>query len=125
VYIASAPKKEWGFSMSNELFEPAAYLLGTRSIPSSAIFYVISGGAEKHLRIHLDLSQPASTFVKQALAVVNHTAHVRFHGRPTGFVVVYSPTHSVRYDLRGKVLEVMKYAYQPPLVTIELEGGEE
>ena len=48
-------------------FHPSAYLLGTETRPTQLTIYGISGGPERWLRIPLDLSQPAVTFVKQAL----------------------------------------------------------
>lgn len=47
------------------VFEPSAYLQGTETIPSQITIFGMTGGAERWLRIPLDLTQPPDTFVRQ------------------------------------------------------------
>jgi hypothetical protein len=72
-------------------FRPSAYLLGEESRPSQITIYGISGGAERWLRIPLDLSRPPVTFAAQALAVARCTKAVPFHGAA---IVARAVTHS-------------------------------
>jgi hypothetical protein len=47
-------------------FIPHAYLIGTQARPSQITIYGLTGGAERWLKIPLDLLQPPVTFVAQA-----------------------------------------------------------
>lgn len=99
-------------------FQPCAYLLGTAERPSSICMYGMSGGAERWLRIPLNLSQPPVTYAAQALAVVRRKPHVTFFGPTTGFIVNYTPDFVVRFDLNGSPVEVLSHAYCPDEVTL-------
>jgi hypothetical protein len=101
-------------------FKPHAYLLGTNARPSSITFFGITGGAERWLKIPLDLSQPPVSYAAQALAVVRTTPVVQFFGATTGFIVNYSPDHAVRFDLDGKPVETLPRAYRPMEVTLTI-----
>ena len=103
-------------------FGPSAYLLGTETRPTQITIYGISGGAERWRRIPLDLSQPAVTFVKQALIVVRKTPVVPFFGPTIGFVVNYSPDRAVRFDLAGNPVAMLDRAYEPGQVTLRIAG---
>ena len=81
-----------------------------------------SGGADKWLKIPLDLSQPPITFAAQALEVVRRTPFVQFFGATTGFVVNYDPDHAIRFDLEGNPVEVLNHAYRPGEVTLTVGG---
>jgi hypothetical protein len=104
-------------------FQPAAYLLGTTERASQILFFGITGGPDRWLKIPLDLSQPPVSYVAQALAVVRKTHEVKFFGRTTGFIVNYSPDLAVRFDLEGRPVETHKrlsswrnerHAWPPP-----------
>jgi hypothetical protein len=43
-------------------FQPSAYLLGTTDRPSQILFFGLTGGAERWLKILLDLSQPPVSY---------------------------------------------------------------
>jgi hypothetical protein len=101
-------------------FKPHAYLLGTNARPSSIIFFGITGGAERWLKIPLDLSQPPVSFAAQALAVVRRTPAVQFFGATTGFIMNYTPDHAVRFDLGGNPVETLTRAYRPMEVTLTI-----
>ena len=62
-------------------------------------------GAERWLRIPLDLSKPPVTFAAQAAAFVKQTPKTAFHGPTTGFVINYTPDHAVRFDIDGSPVE--------------------
>jgi hypothetical protein len=99
-------------------FQPCAYLLGTETRPTQIIFFGISGGSERWLRIPLDLTQPAVTFAAQAHAVARTTQVVPFHGSTVGYIVNYTPDCAVRFDLNGDPVEVLDRAYSPGQVSI-------
>jgi hypothetical protein len=101
-------------------FHPSAYLLGTTDRPSQILFFAITGGAERWLRIPLDLSQPPVTYAEQALAVVRKTPEVKFFGPTTGFIVNYTPDHAVRFDCEGCPVETLTRAYRPGQVSLTL-----
>ena len=103
-------------------FHPSAYLLGTETRPTQITIYGLTGGPERWRRIPLDLSQPAVTFVQQALIVVRKTPVVPFYGPTIGFVVNYSPDRAVRFDLAGNPVAMLDRAYEPGRVTLLLGG---
>ena len=51
--IAAEKEAVWRAS-----FQPSAYLLGTSDRPSQLLFFAITGGAERWLKIPLDQTQP-------------------------------------------------------------------
>ena len=106
------------------LFEPSAYLIGSESRPTSTILFAISGGAERWLRLPLDLSKPAITYPRQALALAKKTSKVPFHGRCTGFVVNFVKDRAVLFDLHGDPIADLPHAYVPGHVRIEIAGKE-
>ena len=75
--------------------------------------YGIRGGAERWLKIPLDLSQPRRTYAAQALSTAQRTPIVPFFGPTTGFVVNYTPDHAVRFNLEGSPIETLTHAYRP------------
>ena len=80
----------------------------------------LAGGAERWLKIPLDLSQPPLSYSVQALAVVRETPVVPFFGVTTGFIVNYTPDHAVRFDCEGRPVEGLTRAYRPGEVTVTL-----
>jgi len=115
--IAAEADARWRAS-----FKPAAYLLGTSNRPSQIWMFGVTGGAERWLKIPLDISQSPVTYAEQALAVVRQTPTVRFFGLTTGFIVNYTADHAVRFDLEGRPMETLARAYRPGEVTLRLGG---
>jgi len=105
-------------------FEPCAYFVGTAEKPSSICIYGISGGAERWLKIPINISKPPVTFAAQALNLVRETSSVSFWGRTTGFIVNYTPDFAVRFDINGIPVEVLDHAYRPAEVTLQIGGKE-
>ncbi len=103
---------------SRASFKPSAFLLGTASRPSSITIYGLSGGAERWLKIPLDLSQSPITFARQALTVVRRTPTVPFFGATMGFIINYTPDRAVRFDIGGTPVEDFERAYVPGAVDI-------
>ncbi len=101
-------------------FQPCAFLVGTTDRPSSISIYGFSGGADKWLKIPLDISQPPITFAAQALEVARRTPFVQFFGATTGFIVNYDPDNAIHFDLDGNPVEVLNHAYQPGEVTLTI-----
>jgi hypothetical protein len=117
--IAAEEDARWRAS-----FQPAAFLLGTSKRPSQIWNYGISGGAERWLKISLDLDEPPETYAEQALSVVQRTPVVQFFGPTTGFVVNYTPDNAVRFDMEGRPVEIFAHAYRPGEVTLYLGNRE-
>jgi hypothetical protein len=103
-------------------FKPHGILLGTQERPSQIFIFAVSGGAERWLKIPLDVSQPPVTYAEQALAVVRSTPSVQFFGKTTGFIVNYTPDRAVRFDCEGRPVETLARAYRPGEVTVTLAG---
>jgi hypothetical protein len=101
-------------------FQPTAYLLGTTDRPSQTLFFGMTGGPERWLRIALDLSQPPLSYAAQALAVARKTPEVKFFGPVTGFIINYSPDRAVRFDGEGQPVETLARAYHPAEVSVTL-----
>jgi hypothetical protein len=101
-------------------FQPTAYLLGSTERPSHILFFGITGGPERWLKIPLDLSQPPVSYAAQALAVVRKTPEVKFFGPTTGYIVNYTPDNAVRFDLEGRPIETLTSAYRPYEVSVTL-----
>jgi len=99
-------------------FKPHAYLVGSRDRPWSITFYGMTGGAERWLKIPLDLSQPPVTFAAQALEFAKRTPEVNYFGPTTGFIVNYTPDSAVRFDLQGNPVEHLERAYIPGKVEV-------
>jgi hypothetical protein len=99
-------------------FKPHGILLGTQERPSQIFIFAVAGGAERWLKIPLDLSQPPVTYADQALTIVRKTPSVQFFGRTTGFIVNYTPDHAVRFDCEGRPLETLMRAYRPGEATV-------
>src|SRR5665213_1775059 len=115
----AAAKREAAWRAS---FIPHAYLIGTQTRPSQITIYGLTGGAERWLKIPLDLSQPPVTFVAQAVSVAKRTPLAPFHGTTTGFIVNYTPDSAVRFDLGGNPIEHFDRAYVPGQVELFLGG---
>jgi hypothetical protein len=96
------------------------FLLGTEERPSQTLFFAVTGGAERRLKIPLDLSQPPVSYAEQALAVVRKMPFVQFFGRTTGFIVNYTPDHAVRFDCKGRPVETLARSHRPWEVSVTL-----
>jgi hypothetical protein len=100
--------------MRNE-FKPHAIIIAERTVPRP-IFVAAIFGVDRILRIDFDLDQPPVTYICQAIAGIEEKlAHFKCaslpgFGKPTGFIVNYSPDHAVRYDLDGNALEILPKA---------------
>lgn len=99
-------------------FMPDAYLLGTETRPSQITIYGMTGGAQRWLRIPLNLSRPPVTFAGQALSVVRRTTMTPFFGKTTGFVVNYEPDRAVRFDIDGNPVAQLLHTYYPGEVSL-------
>jgi hypothetical protein len=84
--------------------------------------YGLTGGAERWLKIPLDLSRPPVTYAAQAFQVVQRTPIVRFFGPKTGFIVNFTFDRAVRFDLAGQPTETLTRAYRPGDVTLCMRG---
>jgi hypothetical protein len=112
-------------------FKPHAIIQGERTSPASITMYAITGGAERWLKIGLDLSRPPITFVEQVLAALPNRLHLRedgewivtFFGSALGFTINYSPDRAVRFDLKGNAVENLSKAIRPGKAWVSLQGG--
>jgi hypothetical protein len=97
-------------------FKPHAIILTKRDIPQQITFALLTG-APRHLHIDFDLTRNRCTFIHQALSETRLRLHrfkgiIPFFGKAIGVVVNYAPERSVRYDLEGNAVELLKGAYR-------------
>lgn len=104
-------------------FKPSAYLIGTETRPTSIVLYGLTGGAEKWLRIPLDLSRPPVTYPRQALAFAKTMRKVPFHGNCTGFVTNFTQVYAVVFDVEGNPVGILSEPYVPGVVHVEIGGN--
>lgn len=111
-------------------FRPHAVLHTERTVPSSITSCVLSGGAERWLVVHLDLSRPPASFSSQVTDTLadrtklgdNGDRYVAFFGRALGFYLNYTPDRCVRFDLAGDAIEMLPAAYRPGRGSYSLGG---
>ena len=123
-------------------FKPHAVILTERLIPQP-IFVAAFIGPARLKCIDFDVALPPATFVGQALDglhqklfefnpalkkakctpdVVRHRGDIPAFGRPTGFIVNYSPDHAVRFDLDGNAVETLDRARRIGSASYSLSG---
>jgi hypothetical protein len=124
------------------VFKPHAVILTERLIPQP-IFVAAFIGPARLQRIDFDVALPPESFVRQALDglhqkllefnprlkkakctpdIVRHRGNIPAFGRPTGFVVNYTPDHAVRFDLNGNAVETLERARRIGSVSYSLSG---
>ena len=111
---AEARDKIW-----RENFCPHAIVLTERTVPSP-IFVAAIIGIEKLLRIDLDATQGPVSFVRQVLDRLPEG--VPAFGKPTGFVINYSPDKAVRFDSNGQPIAMLDKAVRPGTAVLRLGG---
>jgi hypothetical protein len=104
----------------SEAFEPHGFLIGSKNRPSQIVIFGMTGGGERWLKIPLDLSNPPITYARQALAVVRKTPLVPFHGNTAGFVVNYTESRAVVFDLEGDPVKMFSESYYPGAVRMKI-----
>jgi hypothetical protein len=103
-------------------FEPHAYFVTERAVPTQITICALTGGADRWLRVALDTTRPPLTFAEQALAEARRECVKPFYGAVTGVIVNYSPDRAVRFDLEGDPVCVYDRAYSPGATTVSLGG---
>ena len=119
-------------------FKPHAIILTDRRIPQP-IFVAAIIGASELLRIDFPLFANSETYVSLAIEGISaklarwnreferRTGLGSFQlpafGRPTGFVVNYSPDHAVRFDLEGHALESLPTAHRIGQATLFINAS--
>jgi hypothetical protein len=119
-------------------FKPHAIILTDKRVPQP-IFVAAIIGASELLRIDFPPCATADTYVSLAiegicarLARWNRefnplmslgSYQLPAFGRPTGFVVNYSPNHAVRFDLEGHALERLPTAHRIGQATLHINAS--
>jgi hypothetical protein len=111
---AEARDKLW-----RENFCPHAIILTEHTVPSP-IFVAAMIGVEKLLRIDLDATQGPVSFVRQVLDRLPE--RVPAFGKPTGFVINYSPVQAVKFDSNGQPIAILDKAVRPGTAVLHLGG---
>jgi hypothetical protein len=109
-------------------FKPHAVLLTERERPSP-LFIAAIIGIDELLRVDFDLTQNPDSFRDQAIDGLRQKLK-RWHGnlpafgRPTGFIVNYSPDHAVEFDVTGNPVRIVDQAHRPGQVQYFIGGRE-
>jgi hypothetical protein len=117
--LAEKQEAETRDKLWRENFRPHAIILTERTVPSP-IFVAAMIGVEKLLRIDLDATQGPVSFVRQTLDRLPE--RVPAFGKPTGFVINYSPGKAVRFDLNGQPIAILDEAVRPGTAALLLGG---
>jgi hypothetical protein len=118
-------------------FKPHAIILTERKIPQP-VFVAAMIGADELLQIDFPPCAAAETYpdlaiegIRTKLARWNRDFNRRkslgsyqlpAFGRPTGFVVNYSPDHAVWFDLDGNAIDVMSTGHRIGHATLHIKG---
>jgi hypothetical protein len=107
-------------------FRPHAIIITERSRPEP-IFVAAFIGVDVLLRVDFDLTAAPDTFAKQSLdglrrKLARWRGSLPAFGRPTGFIINYSPDRAVRFDLEGKPAELFDRAFRLGEATLSIGG---
>ncbi len=93
---------------TQENFKPHAVALCERKVPSSIVIYGLIGGDQQRIihfpEAYTDGTQKLAPEDYSAYARKNLPEEIKFMGKTIGYVVNYSPDHSIEYDLKGNVV---------------------
>lgn len=92
-----------------ESFKPHAVILTERRAPSQITMYAVTGGAH-HRIIPMNEGSSPKTFATQARKALPKV--VPFFGRPTGFVINYTPDFALKFDRSGRLVARLDRAYR-------------
>ena len=92
-----------------ESFRPHAVILTERKIPSQITFYAMTGGA-RHRIIPMKEGSSPETFEQQARKGLPDV--VLFLGRPTGYVVNYTPEYAEMFNKEGRLVQRLDRAFR-------------
>ena len=82
-------------------FKPHAVILTERQVPTQVTFYAVTGGA-RHRIIPFKEGSTPKTYAVQAREALPET--VPGLGRPTGYVVNYSPDYALWFNREGRLV---------------------
>jgi hypothetical protein len=119
IELAAKQETEARGKIWRENFCPHAIILTERAVPSP-IFAAAIIGVEKLLRIDLDATQGPVSFVRQVMDRLPEG--VPAFGKPTGFVINYSPDQAVRFDRNGQPIAILDKAVRPGTAVLRLGG---
>jgi hypothetical protein len=91
-------------------FKPHAMLITEFTRPSQITICVMTGGADRWLRLNFDATQPPETFFAQSLAMIGRNARQTpdgewkslYFGRVLGIAIHLAPSETRYYDLHGQ-----------------------
>ncbi len=100
-------------------FKPHAIILTERTRPEP-IFAAAFIGVNRILRVDFDLTADRASFVQQGLNGIrlklaefpSPSGVLPCFGRPTGFVVNYTPDRAIRFDLDGDAVAIVPQAFR-------------
>ena len=104
-----------------ESFRPHAVILTERKIPSQITFYAMTGGA-RHRIIPMKEGSSPETFEQQARKGLPDV--VLFLGRPTGYVVNYTPEYAEMFNKEGRLVQRLDRAFRVGQSSV-IVGGKE
>ena len=120
--IAEAEDARW-----RAAFLPHAVILTERMRPQPLFIAAMIGIAELK-RVDFTLGSAPVTYIQQALDGLQQKlkrwgrGYLPCFGRPTGFIVNYTPDWAVRFDLDGQAIESFDTAYRLGEATLSIRG---
>ena len=102
-------------------FKPHAVILTEQSVPSQITFYAMTGGARHRIIAFKDGSTPES-YEKQAREALPRV--VPFLGKPTGYVINYSPEFALRFNKDGRLVARLNRAFRVGQSNVAIGGKE-
>ncbi|MGW9820301.1 hypothetical protein ACUXK4_002872 [Methylorubrum extorquens] len=113
--------------MSDDPFIPYA-VIETANWPPTSLMTIWALGAANLKRIDLDLSQPESTYIDQALAGLQAKLdrfkgkEIPSFGKPVSLVINLEPDRGIRIDLDGSIMDYIDWTMT--IGTTSLKIGE-
>ena len=104
-----------------ESFVPHAVILTERKIPTQITFYAMTGGS-RHRMIPMKEGSSPETFATQAREALPDV--VPFLGRPTGYVVNYTPDFALEFNKEGRLIGRLDRAFRVGQSSVVVGGKE-
>ena len=104
-----------------ESFVPHAVILTERKIPSQITIYAMTGGS-RHRMIPMKEGSSPETFATQAREALPDV--VPFLGRPTGYVINYTPDFALVFNKEGRLIGRLDRAFRVGQSSVVVGGKE-
>ncbi len=104
-----------------ESFKPHAVILTEYKIPTQITFYAMTGGSRHRIISFKEGSNP-ETYAAQAREALPDV--VPFLGRPTGYVINYTPEFALKFNKEGRLIGRLDRAFRVGQSSVVIGGKE-